>query len=328
MKKRIFGNTSIPVSEVGLGTWQLGGLCWGDMNKDSAFDILSNAVDQGVNFLDTADVYGQGRSEQLIGDFVKTCSEDIFVATKIGRFPTPGGMDNFSMKSFTKHTEASLNRLGVEALDLTQLHCIPTELLRNGQVFDWLRQLRQQGKIKQFGVSVESMYEALLCLDQDALCSLQIIFNVFRQKPIDMLFEKAKQKGVALIIRLPLASGLLSGKMTKDMQFSENDHRSFNRDGQLFNVGETFAGLPFEKGVELADNLKQFVPETMDMSQMAMRWILDHQAVSVVIPGASRTEQVLSNCSTSEMQPLPAQLHQTIKTFYGQKVASHIRGPY
>ncbi len=328
MKSREFGQAGPRVSEVGLGCWQIGGLCWGDVTEDAAFEILAASLDQDVTFLDTADVYGTGRSEQLIGRFLKTRSENIFVATKIGRFPVAEGETNFSEAMFRKHTEASLQRLGVESLDLTQLHCIPTEQLRRGHVFDWLRGLRQDGKIQRFGASVESMDEALLCLEQDGLASLQIIFNIFRQKPLEVLFDKARAKGVALIVRLPLASGLLSGKMARDTTFPENDHRTFNRDGQLFNVGETFAGIPFEKGVELADLLKPQLPHGWTMAQMALRWILDYDAVSVVIPGASRAEQAMANAGVSDLPPLPDALHAELRQFYQREVADHIRGPY
>jgi aryl-alcohol dehydrogenase-like predicted oxidoreductase len=218
--------------------------------------------------------------------------------------------------------------LGLEALDLTQLHCIPTEVLRQSEVFDWLRILQQEGKIKQFGASVESMEEALLCLDQEGLASLQIIFNIFRQKPISELFERAKAQGVALIVRLPLASGLLSGKFTKETHFPAEDHRNFNRDGQSFNVGETFAGLAFEKGVELADALKTMVPESMTMAQMALRWILDYDAVSTVIPGAKTTAQVVANVSASSLPSLGEELHAQLRYFYQSQVTAHIRGPY
>ena len=328
MKTRIFGNTDARVSEVGLGCWQIGGLCWGDIDESSAFEILATSVDRGVRFFDTADVYGSGRSETLIGGFLKGCSEDIFIATKLGRFPDPGWPENLTRSAFRQHTEASLTRLGMDALDLTQLHCLPTAELAEGEVFQWLREMKQEGKIKAFGASVESMDEANLCLEQEGISSLQIIFNIFRQKPIEALFEKAKEKNVALIVRLPLASGLLAGKITKETTFAENDHRNFNRDGKMFNVGETFAGLPFEKGSELADVVKRWTPEGMTMAAMSLRWILDHDAVSVVIPGASRVEQAISNAAVSDLGPLSDELHQKLSEFYAREVAEHIRGPY
>ncbi len=327
MNYRGFGKSSFKVSEIGLGTWQLGGAEWGDVDEQSALATLREAVNNGVNFFDTADVYGTGRSESLIGKFLSECSSEVYVATKLGRFPDPGWPANFSLNSLRSHTEASLRRLRMESLDLTQLHCVPESVLREGEVFESLRILKGEGKIKNFGASVESDEEAALCLQQEGLASLQIIFNIFRQKPVE-LFEQAQSKGVALIVRLPLASGLLSGKFTKETKFAANDHRSFNRDGQEFNVGETFAGIEFEKGVELAEALKSFVPEGMTMAQMALRWILDFDAVSVVIPGARNTTQVKANAAASDLPPLGSDLHLRLKEFYETRVTSHIRGAY
>jgi len=328
MKKRAFGTTGFDTSDVGLGCWQLGGFCWGDVDEPKAFDILGSAVSNGVNFFDTADVYGEGRSEILIGAFLKQCSEEIYVATKIGRFPRPGWPENFSRDTMKQHIQECGERLGVETLDLVQLHCIPTDVMASGEVFDYLREFKTEGLIKDFGASVESMDEALLCMDQDGLASLQIIFNIFRRKPITELFDAAKEKGTAIIARVPLASGLLSGKLSLDTQFPDNDHRKFNCDGQLFNVGETFAGLPFEKGVEVADQIREMVPEGMSMAQMSLRWILDHEAVSVVIPGASRSEQVISNCQVSQLDPLSDDLHNQFEELYEEQVHDFIRGPY
>jgi aryl-alcohol dehydrogenase-like predicted oxidoreductase len=315
------------VSEVGVGTWQLGG-DWGEVTEETALRTLEAAVGAGVTFIDTADVYGLGRSESIIGKFLKQTKAKVFVATKLNRFPKPGWPANFSWDAFRQHTEASLQRLGVDALDLTQLHCSPFEILKKGEVFEWLRMLKKEGKIKSFGASVESMEEGLFCLEQKGLASLQIIFNIFRQKPLDLLFEKAKAGNVALIIRLSLASGLLAGKFTKDTKFSPQDHRTYNRDGQAFNVGETFAGLPFEIGVELADKLKSLVPPGMTLGQMANRWCLDFEAVTTIIPGAKNPEQAVENAKTSELQPLTKDLHQKLREFYQKEVAAHIRGPY
>ncbi len=328
MKQRLFGSSGVKVSEIGMGCWQLGGSDWGNVSEEDALATLQAAVESGVNFFDTADVYGVGRSESLIGKFLKDCAETIFVATKLGRFPEPGWPENFTLDVLRTHTEASVRRLGVEALDLTQLHCIPTDVLKRGEVFEGLRTLQQEGKIKHFGASVESMDEALFCLEQEGLTSLQIIFNIFRQKPITTLFDQAKQKGIALIVRLPLASGLLAGKLDKTTQFPENDHRNYNRDGQFFNVGETFAGLPFEKGVELADALKPMVPSGLTMSQMALRWCLDYDAIAAIIPGAKNSQQAVANAAASELPPLSEQEHERLKVFYETEVAANIRGPY
>lgn len=326
MNTRPFGRSGRQISEIGLGCWQLGGADWGDLEDDRAFAILNAAADAGVTFLDTADVYGTGRSESLIGRFLKERGGDFFVATKLGRMPDLYP-DHYTEAGVRAATEASLARLGVETLDLTQLHCVPPAVLERGEIFDWLRKLRDEGKIRQFGASVESMDEAHTCLAQEGLASLQIIFNIFRQTPADEIFAECREKQVGVIVRLPLASGLLAGKMTKDQQFASTDHRSYNRDGQAFNVGETFAGLPFEKGVELTETLRGMIPPDMTMAEMAQRWILDHEAVSTVITGASRPEQAHANARVSDLPPLTPELHAQLRSFFDQQVAPHIRGP-
>jgi aryl-alcohol dehydrogenase-like predicted oxidoreductase len=326
MKQRTFGDVS--VGEVGLGCWQFGG-DWGAVSEDDARATLDAAYASGVTFFDTADVYGGGRSETFIGRWLADAKpQNVLVATKLGRRGDPGWPENFTRETMRAHTEDSLRRLGVESLDLTQLHCIPTEELRRGEVFDSLRALQAAGKLRRWGASVESVEEAHLCLAQDGLTSLQVIFNLFRQKLIDELFAAAKAKKVALIVRLPLASGLLSGKFTKDTKFPPQDHRNYNRDGQAFNVGETFAGLPFERGVELADALKPYVPEGRTLTEMALRWCLDFDAVSVLIPGAKDPAQARANARVSDLPPLPADLHEKLRAFYRAEVAAHIRGPY
>jgi aryl-alcohol dehydrogenase-like predicted oxidoreductase len=329
MKKRPFGDSGIEVGEVGLGCWQFGG-DWGSVSEDEALQTLRAAYETGVTFYDTADVYGGGRSERLIGRWLaEDKPENVFVATKLGRRGDPGGPENFTLKAMRTHTEDSLRNLGVEALDLTQLHCVPTETLRDGEIFDHLRTLQVEGKIRRWGASVESMEEAHLCLTQSGLASLQIIFNLFRQKPIDDLFADALTKGAGIIVRLPLASGLLAGKYTPTTTFTPQDHRTYNRDGAAFNVGETFAGLPFEKGVALADALKPLVPSGFTLAEMALRWCLDFEAVSVLIPGAKNPEQAHGNAHVSDLLPLSPDLHQTLRNFYAeQKIADAIRGPY
>ncbi|MZH04703.1 MAG: aldo/keto reductase [Nitrospinae bacterium] len=327
MKYRKFGKTDRQISEIGLGTWQLGA-DWGNVDDSTAEKVLATAIDAGVNFFDTADCYGEGLSETRLGKFLNSISREVFIATKLGRFPKPGGSDNFSIQQFRLHTENSLKRLGIECLDLTQVHCPPTELIKQGEMFHWLRTLKKEGKIKEFGVSVESMEEAEICLKQEGLCSLQIIFNVLRQKPIDTLFDLALKKQVALIIRLPLASGLLSGSLNTTSTFAFDDHRNFNRNGEHFNVGETFSGLPFEKGVEIISRLEPLIPDDLSLSPAALRWILDFEAVSVIIPGSKSPKQVLQNCQASDLKPLSANFHETLKQFYKQDVAPHIRGKY
>ncbi|HVS53979.1 MAG TPA: aldo/keto reductase [Opitutaceae bacterium] len=330
MKTRIFGRTGRAVGEVGLGTWQLGAN-WGDVTDATAMATLRAAWDAGTTLFDTADVYGMGRSETFIGKFLREtpgARERAYVATKLGRFSPPGWPENFTRAGVRQHTEASLKRLGVDALDLTQFHCIPLEVLKRGEVFEHVRELKREGKIRDFGVSVESMEEADFCVRQEGVAALQIIFNIFRQKPIHTLFAEAKRRNVALLVRLPLASGLLAGKFTAATKFPESDHRNFNRDGQQFNVGETFAGLPFAKGVELADALKPLVPAGLTMSDMALRWCLDFDAVSAIIPGAKNPEQARSNARASALPPLGAALHGRLADFYEREVAAHIRGAY
>ena len=322
MEYKNIGQSGLKVSEYCFGTMTFGK----DTESDEASLMVDMAIDAGVNFFDTADCYGEGLSESRLGRFVKTLSTEVVIATKLGRFPQPGWPENFSMEQFRKHTENSLKRLGRESLDLTQVHCPPTDLLKQGEVFDWLRTLKQEGKIKQFGFSVESIEEAQICLQEEGVASLQIIFNIFRQKAILSIFKEAQEKQVALIIRLPLASGLLSGQFNRDTRFPENDHRNFNRDGQEFNVGETFSGLPFEKGLELVDTLKSHVPKNQILSQFALRWILDFEAVSVVIPGSKNPQQVINNCAASSLPPLPPATHAALSDLYFKEVAPHIRG--
>lgn len=328
MKIRKLGQDGYSIGEVGLGCWQFGG-DFGDMQEETSWKIMETAVENGVNFFDTADVYGAGRSEDLIGRFIQKCSTPITVATKFGRsdrvYPK-----NYSQATLRRCVEDSLKRLRVESIDLLQLHCIPTEVMRQGAVFDWLRQLKQEGLIKEFGASVETVEEGLLCIEQDELLSLQVIFNIFRQKLVSELLPQAKTRGVGIIARLPLASGLLTGKFTKNTTFVATDHRNYNRDGQFFNVGETFAGLPFETGVELVETIKQenIIPQGMSMAQMALRWILDHDAISVVIPGASSPQHIQENASISDILPLDADLHQKLATIYSNSIEEEIRGPY
>ena len=327
MHTRTLGPTGRAVSEIGLGTWQLGA-DWGDVSEDAALATLRAAYDSGVTFFDTADVYGAGRSETIIGRFLREtpgAREKVFVATKLGRNNWPNGFTRDQIRGFT---EASLRRLGVDALDLTQTHCIPFEVMRRGEVFGWLDELKREGKLRHFGASVESMDEALFCVEHTGVAALQIIFNIFRQKPVHGLFAAARAKNVGLIVRLPLASGLLGGKLTRQTAFAASDHRVYNRDGQKFNVGETFAGLPFETGLELADALRPLVPAGWTMADLALRWCLDFDAVTTLIPGAKSPEQARANTRAAALPPRGAELHVRLAAFYERAVAVHIRGAY
>jgi aryl-alcohol dehydrogenase-like predicted oxidoreductase len=325
MKNRLFGNSGIEVSEIGLGCWQLGGTDWGAVDESVALGILHAVADSGVTFFDTADVYGGGQSERLVGRFLKERQGSFFVATKLGR----GGEmypDGYTRASVRAAVDASLGRLGVEAIDLMQLHCVPTAVLREGSVFGWLEELKNDGKIRLSGASVESMEEAEICLGHGA-ASLQIIFNIFRQKPAEEILGMAAAQGAGIIVRLPFASGLLSGAVTAGRTFSENDHRSYNRNGESFNVGETFAGLSMDKGVDLMEDVKALVPPGLALPGFALRWILDHPAVSTVIPGATKVEQVAGNAGASSLDPLPLDVHTRLREFYSTKVLPHLRGP-
>lgn len=327
MQYRQFKGTS--VSEVGLGTWQLGNADWGNVNEEDAFAILKRYTDLGGNLIDTADVYGSGISEQVIGKFLKTLNKEVYVATKLGRrSDTPFGWpQNFTYDLMRRQIESSLRNLNVSQLFLEQLHCIPMDQLKEGKVFDHLRKLKEEKLIGHWGVSVETTEEALLCLEQEGLSSLQIIFNLFRQHVADELFAKAKEKDVALIVRVPLASGLLTGKFTKNSKFAEKDHRNFNADGKAFNAGETFSGVPFALGLSLSKEIAALMPDS-HLSAWAIRWILDHAEVSTVIPGASRVAQVENNVAASGFPPLSKVTHQQLRLLYDEKIKPVIRGHY
>lgn len=327
MNYRTFKN--IQLAEVGLGTWQLGSADWGNVDEEEALQILQTYVDGGGNFIDTADVYGMGISEKLIGKFLKTQTNPIYVATKLGRrADAPNGWpQNFTYDLMRKQVESSLKNLGQSHLFLEQLHCIPTEEMRAGKVFEYLRHLKDEGLILNWGASVETTQEALICLEQEGLASLQIIFNLFRQHVADEIFEKAAAKGVALIVRVPLASGLLTGKFDENTKFAEKDHRNFNADGGAFNAGETFSGIEFKKGVQLSQKIKNLLPDNR-MPQWAIRWILDHPEVTTVIPGASKVSQVESNAEASGLLPLPVEIHQQLRKLYDEEVYGSIRGHF
>jgi aryl-alcohol dehydrogenase-like predicted oxidoreductase len=316
------------VAEVGLGTWQLGGTEWGDISEEKSMALLKAYVEAGGNFIDTADIYGGGRSERLIGKFLKETDKELYVATKLGRQEddTNGCPQNCTYDFIKKHIEDSLERLGVSQLFLEQFHCIPKEEMVSGKAFEHLQKMQSQGLIRHWGASVETIEEALICLEYDGLASLQVIFNIFRQHSADELFAKVREKNVAIIVRVPLASGLLTGKFEKSTTFPERDHRNFNADGEAFNVGETFSGLPFVKGVDLSRKVGEILPDNIAMAQAALRWILDHPEVTTVIPGASKISHVQSNVQVSELNSLSEKTHKELRTLYDDEIRSAIRG--
>src|SRR5690606_33634490 len=327
MDYRIFKGDQI--AAIGLGTWQLGSADWGQIDEAKALDILNTYVDAGGNFIDTADVYGMGTSERLIGKFLKQTNKKVYVATKLGRRnDTPNGWpQNFTYDAIRRHVEDSLTHLGLDQLYLEQLHCIPTEILRQGEVFDHLRRIQEEGLIQHFGFSVETAEEALICLEHPDVAALQIIFNLFRQHLADEFFDKASAQGTALIARVPLASGLLSGKFTRSTTFDDKDHRHYNANGDAFNVGETFSGIAFEKGIELLEEIRYILLE-VNLAQQSMKWILQNAAITTVIPGASKVEQVQSNIAATQQPNLDNDTLQKLKEFYTERIRPEIRGKY
>jgi aryl-alcohol dehydrogenase-like predicted oxidoreductase len=324
MERRKLGKTGYEVSEIGLGTWQLGE-SFGSLNDETAAEILKTARSAEVNFWDTADVYGGGQSERRIGEFRD--KKGVFVATKLGRngeiFPNKTG---YNKRNIKESLAGSLKRLGVETLDLAQLHTIPTDVLRDGEVFTIMDDLRDAGMMRHWGASVENVEEALLAMKSDGCTTLQIIFNLFRQDYITEVFPTATKRNVGIIVRLPLASGLLSGKWNKDTKFASTDHRNFNANGEKFNVGETFSGLPFDKGVGFAEQLKQMVPASIPLAQFALRWILDQPAVSTIIAGVTRPDQLRANVDATKREPVEPALAEKLTGWYQEKVRPEIRG--
>ena len=332
MQYRTLGKTGVDISEVGLGTWQLGSADWGDVDPADALAILHRSADLGVNFFDTADVYGMGVSERTIGRFLRETKHTVYVATKLGRRGDGdnGGPVNYTLDGMRRFTQDSLEHLGVDSIFLQQLHCIPTEQLERGDVFDHLETLKAEGLIQHWGVSVETVAEGLTCIEHDGCASLQVIYNIFRQKLTDELLPQAKAKNVGILARVPLASGLLAGKFKAGHQFGESDHRHYNANGEAFNVGETFAGVPFDDGVKFADDIRDIlgVDAGTPMAQAALRWILDHDEVTTVIPGATKLSQAVSNAQASAMPSLSADVHEKLRNYYSDHIAGAIRGAY
>jgi aryl-alcohol dehydrogenase-like predicted oxidoreductase len=303
MKYRELGRTGWKVSEISFGAWAIGG-SWGDVSDTDSLAALHAALDGGVNFFDTADVYGDGRSERLMAKLKQERKETFFTATKAGRRLDPHTAAGYNHQNLTAFVERSLKNLNTDAIDLLQLHCPPTEVYYMPEVFGSLDELVRAGKLRHYGVSVEKVEEALKAIEFSNVQSVQIIFNIFRQRPADLFFTEAQKKKVGILARVPLASGLLSGKITRDSQFAKDDHRNFNRHGEAFDRGETFSGVDFETGLNAVEELKSFVPEGATLAQLALRWILEFPAVTCSIPGAKRPAQVAENIAASDLPPL------------------------
>lgn len=319
MKYRELGRTGWKISEIGFGAWAIGG-AWGQVSDEESLAALNQAVDSGINFLDTADVYGAGRSERLIAQLKKSRKEEIIVATKAGRRLPKQTVEGYSRNNLAAFVEDSLRNLNTDALDLLQLHCPPTDAYYHPELFGILDNLVKSGKIRYYGVSVERVEQALKAIEYPNVQTVQIIFNCFRQRPADLFFDQAKRKKVGILARVPLASGLLTGKFRADTQFPADDHRNFNRQGQAFDVGETFSGVDYAVALAAVEEIRSLVPAGVSMSQFALRWILMFDAVSCAIPGGKRPEQVADNARASDLPTLGADAMARISQVYDSKI--------
>jgi aryl-alcohol dehydrogenase-like predicted oxidoreductase len=323
MKYRDLGTTGMKISEVSFGAWAIGA-GWGTVDDKDSLSALHKAVDLGINFIDTADVYGMGHSEQLIARLRKERSEQLYVATKAGRKLDPHVADKYTPQNIRGFIQESLKNLKADALDLLQLHCPPREVYYTPELFDALDGMVKEGLIKNYGVSVEKVEEALKAIEYPGVRTVQIIFNMFRQRPAELFFREAKARKVGVIVRVPLASGLLTGKMTRDTSFEKDDHRNYNREGQAFDRGETFAGVEYEKGLQAVEELKRIKPKDFTMAQFALKWILMHDAVSCTIPGAKRPSQVEDNCRASDLPDLSKQVLDGVRHVYETYVKAEV----
>jgi aryl-alcohol dehydrogenase-like predicted oxidoreductase len=322
MELRRLGKTGNDVSAIGFGAWAIGG-SWGETNDTESLAAMHAAVDAGVTFFDTADVYGDGRSEKLIAQLLREREESLVVATKFGR-RAQQHVGEFTYTNLRGWLERSRENLGVETVDLVQLHCPPWEAYYTPSVFEACERLVEDGLVRAYGVSVEKVEEALKAIEYPSVATIQIIFNIFRQRPAELLFEQARRRDVGLIIRVPLASGLLTGKFSKDTRFAADDHRAFNRHGEEFDVGETFAGVDYATGLDAAEALKTLLPPGVTLAQLALRWILDHDAVSTVIAGAKTPEQVRDNTAAASLPPLAEETRQAIAQLYRDTIAPQV----
>ncbi len=324
METSIVGRTGRKVSVVGQGCWQFGG-DWGNVSDDDAMAVLHAAADTGVTFFDTADVYGDGHSEELVGRFLRErADKSIMVATKMGRRADPHEPQEFTPENLRAWNDRSRRLLGVDTLDLVQLHCPPTPVYSNDEVFDVLDEMVSEGRMKAYGVSVETVEEAMTALRRPHLASIQVILNIFRRKPLEHVIPAAKAVGVGIIARVPLASGLLSGKFSEETTFAPTDHRTFNRHGESFDQGETFSGVPFAEGVAAAREVAELCPDGVTPAQFALRWIIDQDGVSVVIPGASRPEQAQANAAAGLLPHLTPEQLTAVEDIYDRRIRQFV----
>lgn len=322
MNYRKFGKTGKDISEIGLGTWQLG-TKWGDpFDEAEGMKILEAADKSGINFIDTADVYNDGNSEITIGKYIKNNRDSFFITTKCGRKLNPHTAEMYTPEAMEQYIDDSRKRMDIDKIDLVLLHCPPTPVYKKKEIFDKLEELKEKGKIANYGVSIEKVSEGIEAMNY-GISAIEVIFNMFRLKPLEELFPMAKEKGVAIIVRVPLASGLLTGKYNKDTKFGENDHRTFNRDGKAFDKGETFSGVDYDLGLEAVEELKK-VFNTEDLVPYALKWILMHDAVSVVIPGASREEQVYSNLRALDIPDLTEEQMKVVEDIYNKYIKESV----
>jgi aryl-alcohol dehydrogenase-like predicted oxidoreductase len=319
MEYREFGRTGWKVSTVGFGAWAIGG-AWGAVDDEDSFKALNRALDLGVNFFDTADVYGNGRSERLLASLRRERSEPFYAVTKAGRRLNPHVASGYNRENLTAFVERSLRNLETDCLDLVQLHCPPTDVYYMPEVFGVLDDLAQQGKLRFYGVSVEKVEEALKVIEYPNVQSVQIIFNIFRQRPIELFFPESKRRKVGILARVPLASGMLTGKLRPDTRFEADDHRSYNRHGESFDRGETFSGVDYDTGLQAVEELRGLVPQGMSMAQFALRWILMFDAVSTTIPGAKRPDQVEDNVRAGEAERLSPETMEKVEEIYNRLV--------
>jgi aryl-alcohol dehydrogenase-like predicted oxidoreductase len=319
MKYRELGRTGWKVSEISFGAWAIGG-AWGDVDDRESLAALHRAVDLGVNFFDTADVYGDGRSERLLAQLRRERSEEIIIATKAGRRLDPHVAAGYNRENLSAFIERSLQNLETDALDLVQLHCPPTEIYYRPELFGVLDDFVQQGKIRFYGVSVENVEQGLKAIEYPGVQTVQIIFNMFRQRPAELFFGEAKRKRVGILARVPLASGLLTGKLTEQSKFAADDHRAFNRHGEAFDRGETFSGVDYETGLQAVEELRSLMPAGMTMAQFALRWILMFEAVSCAIPGARRAAQAADNVRASDFPSLSGETMRAIGEIYQRRI--------